>query len=818
MANQTNPNPMEDGVNFLLYCWTMLSVLMICSAVDNIPAGGSISDGGTLVSPDGSFELGFFDPGNSRRYLGIWYKKISTRTVVWVANRDVPLNDTSGSLQLTSGGILVLSNGTKGNATTIWFSNSSQAPTETPVARLLDTGNLVIFTGSDILWQSFDYMGDTLLPGMKLGRNLVTGHDNYFTSWKSSTDPSSGNYTNKLDPHGYAQLFQRDGTEIQFRSGPWNGLRFSGLPYLKPNSLYSFEFVYNDDEIYYKYELVNSSVVSRMVYSTTGSLQRLTWVNRIQEWTLYNTAQIDNCDMFSLCGAYGSCNINDSPLCGCLRGFDPKFPSDWVSGDWSNGCVRKTELNCGDGEGFVKVQNVKLPDTRTSWFNRTMDLKECEKECLKNCSCTAYSSLNISGGSGCLIWFNELIDIRQYSEDGQDLYIRLAASDLDSNGKMNLRVRITVVVIIAVAVVLGMSYLLLVLIGRRHRLRVIENQQRGAYNDNDNDLELPLFSFDIIAKATNDFSNMNKIGEGGYGPVFWGKLRDGQEIAVKRLSRESSQGVVQFKNEVLLIAKLQHRNLVKLLGCCIQGEDKMLIYEYMPHKSLDSFIFDREGKSSLLDWPQRRKIINGIARGLLYLHQDSRLRIIHRDLKASNILLDYEMNAKISDFGMAKGFRGDETAANTGRVVGTYGYMSPEYAVDGIFSVKSDVFSFGVLMLEIISGKRNRGFSHPDHSLNLLGHSWKLYKVGQSNVMMDIQVSDSCDIADVSRFIQVGLLCVQQNPEDRPNMASVVLMLSSEIALPEPREPGFFTERRPHAIGDDDSSSNQMTMTMLTAR
>ncbi|RZR95109.1 hypothetical protein BHM03_00023909, partial [Ensete ventricosum] len=235
------------------------------------------------------------------------------------------------------------------------------------------------------------------------------------------------------------------------------------------------------------------------------------------------------------------------------------------------------------------------------------------------------------------------------------------------------------------------------------------------------DIDLPLFDLGTIVDATNNFSVHSKLGEGGFGPVYKGNLGGEQEIAVKRLSKTSVQGLDEFKNEVLLIAKLQHRNLVRLLGCCIQDGERMLIYEYMPNRSLDAILFDK-AKAGLLDWRRRYNIIVGIARGLLYLHQDSRFRIIHRDMKAGNILLDKDMCPKISDFGMARIFGGDETEANTRRVVGTYGYMSPEYAMDGVFSVKSDVFSFGVLVLEIVSGKRNRGVYHSAPQLNLLGY------------------------------------------------------------------------------------------------
>ncbi|KAF8414026.1 hypothetical protein HHK36_002025 [Tetracentron sinense] len=334
-------------------------------------------------------------------------------------------------------------------------------------------------------------------------------------------------------------------------------------------------------------------------------------------------------------------------------------------------------------------------------------------------------------------------------------------------------------------------------------------------NSGEEDLELPLFDLDSIAAATNNFSIENKIGEGGFGPVYKGELPKGKEIAVKRLSQSSGQGLVEFKNEVILIAKLQHRNLVKLLGCCIQGEERMLVYEYMPNKSLDYFIFD-QNRRKLLSWQKRFDIVMGIARGLLYLHQDSRLIIIHRDLKTSNILLDSEMIPKISDFGIARIFGGDHTEEKTKRIIGTYGYMSPEYAISGHFSVKSDVFSFGVLLLEIISGQRNRGFCHPDHDLSLIGHAWKLWIEGNPLELIDELMENFFPECEVLRCIQVGLLCVQQRPEDRPPMSSVIIMLGNERAMvPQPKQPGFYSEIS--SINTDFSSSGNKSSTVNDA-
>ncbi|KAL6215140.1 hypothetical protein ACLB2K_014571 [Fragaria x ananassa] len=338
----------------------------------------------------------------------------------------------------------------------------------------------------------------------------------------------------------------------------------------------------------------------------------------------------------------------------------------------------------------------------------------------------------------------------------------------------------------------------------RRRLKgLLLNKELGVHKDQ----ELPLYSFATIKKATNYFAESNKLGEGGYGPVYKGVLLvDEHEIAVKRLSKISRQGLREFKNEISLICKLQHRNLVRLLGCCIEAEESILIYEYLPNKSLDFFIFDSI-KHVLLDWRRRVNIIEGIAQGLLYLHKYSRLRIIHRDLKTSNILLDSEMNPKISDFGMATIFGDSDIRGRTNRVVGTFGYMSPEYATYGLFSEKSDVFSFGVILLEIISGEKNIAFFEADHTLNLISKAWHLWKEGSSMELIDSTLRASCSSGEVIRCMHIGLLCVQERAIDRPTMSDVVSLLSNQSsALPLPKEPAFLSHS---SSADADSSSSR---------
>lgn len=338
-----------------------------------------------------------------------------------MANKNGPLNNTSGVLTITSGGNIVIVDSQSGIS--VWSSNSSGT---SPVLQLLDTGNLVVVEGSgSYVWQSFDHPYDTLLPGMKMGSNLQTGQDWYLTSWTSQQDPSTGNFTYKLDHRGLPAVFLRWGSQVQFRSGPWDGERFGGGPELQQNTVFIPRFILNTTHVYYTFDNVDNNIISRFVLSQSGSLQYFTWSGNDGIWVPITTLNANDCDDYEKCGPNGICDFEDQWFCHCPDGFTPKSPQRWNQRQTYDGCVPKTPLNCSAGEGFRKVSMLKLPDN--SYFNMTVESEECENACLSNCSCVAYAKTEVSS---CVLWFGNLIDMITYSVGGQDLYIRLAASEL----------------------------------------------------------------------------------------------------------------------------------------------------------------------------------------------------------------------------------------------------------------------------------------------------------------------------------------------------------------------------------------------------
>ncbi|BFG43137.1 hypothetical protein CerSpe_294110 [Prunus speciosa] len=847
------------AVNIILL--NFLPILPSSTSIDigSIKPNQPMRDGDVLLSSTKIFALGFFSPANSRNwYVGVWYNKIPNQTIVWVANRDNPIipvtdNNASGVGLLAvhgNGGLVIYG---KDQNTPLWSANVSvSSPNNSMTAKLLDTGNLVLLEEDNglsqrILWQGFDHPTNTLLPFVKLGLDRRSKLNRFLTSWKSQDDPGTGNYSCGIDPSGVPQVFLYKGQAPLWRAGSWIGERLSGVPNMPYNFIFNISFVNNQDELYIVDGITNESIFSRMVLEESGVLVRSIWHDQRQQWIKYLSAPEGLCDEYGKCGANGNCDPSNVGKfeCTCLPGYEPKSPPDWYLRDASGGCVRKNGVPiCGNGDGFVKVERVKVPDSSKSLVNMNLSWKACPQECLRNCSCKAYAKADERwGGFGCVTWHGDLMDTRTFSNAGQDLYVRVDAIVLaqyaKSNGSLSKKGKLAislVSVLVFFLLVVPISYWL---VRRKRKGKQRQNKYsprvttRSTYfEDSTAELDessmhsdIPFFDLTTIAAATDNFSLANKLGKGGFGSVYKGVLCNGKEVAVKRLAKHSGQGIEEFKNEVVLIAKLQHRNLVRILGYCVQDEEKMLIYEYVPNKSLDSFIFN-DTKRALLDWTVRFRIIYGIARGILYLHQDSRLRIIHRDLKASNVLLDASMNPKISDFGMARIFKGDQSDANTNRVVGTYGYMSPEYAMEGHFSVKSDVYSFGIILLEIVTGRKNFGYCHDKYSdaINLVGHVWNLWKEGKVLEIVDPSLGELYPVNEVVRCIQIALLCVQEYATDRPTMSAVVFMLGNyDAAVPSPRQPAFLLQRT-YDAGDPSTSTegaksmNDVTCTRVQAR
>ncbi|XP_039014107.1 G-type lectin S-receptor-like serine/threonine-protein kinase B120 [Hibiscus syriacus] len=803
------------------------------AAMDTITPGIHLISSATIVSAGEMFELGFYQPANSvNYYVAIMYKNILEDRVVWIANRDYPVTASAffcigkdGNLAIRQGRIIYM-------VTDLNLTNANVSAT------LLDSGNLVLRDeNSSILWQSFDYPSHTFLPGMKLGYDTMIGKTWSYVSWRSSNDPSPGNFTFQLDPGKEKRLVILNGDQIYWRSiRPWgDDSSFFEFPPEARMNMYNFTFVSESDAAYLTYTLYRNDIISRFTLDATGQLRQVLWLEN--EWSLLNSQPRQPCDVYAYCGANSSCSNVSSPFCSCLPGFEPSSAELWSNGDFKEGCNRKNDLQCGmEGpgtteDGFHEISNVKLP--RNQLPLEVQSIGECRSTCLNNCSCSGFSYTD----QNCSIWSGDLINLQQLPADGisgTTFYLRLSTSDLGTNRSTN-NIRRAIIVSVTISMTVFGSALFIWQVKKKREDRKgqdlltfditmspARSEKKPAKQrrqvEHEKEVEIPLFSFSSVSAATDNFSFSNKLGEGGFGPVYKGKLLKGEEVAVKRLSRKSRQGWDELKNEAMLIAKLQHKNLVKLLGCCIEGDENILIYEYLPNKSLDSFLFGTNA-IFVLPWETRVRIIEGIAQGLLYLHQYSRVQIIHRDLKASNVLLDKDMNPKISDFGMARIFGGTEQRA-TNRIVGTYGYMAPEYALEGVFSVKSDVFSFGVLLLEILSGKKNTGL-YLTNSLNLIGYAWDLWTSNKPLELMDIDLQDKCCPNAATRYINTALLCVEDRASNRPTMSNVFMMLNNELAiLPSPVRPAFSNVRSGLESSQSipEISQNKLTVSVVVPR
>ncbi|PVH35915.1 hypothetical protein PAHAL_7G304500 [Panicum hallii] len=686
-----------------------------------------------------------------------------------------------------------------------------------------------------------------MLSGMKVGKNFWNGAEWYLTSWRSADDPSPGPYRRALDTSGLPDNIVWEGDAKTYRAGPWNGRWFSGIPeVLTYTNVMEYEMVISPRETTYSYITKPGGPLTYIVLLDTGVVRRLVWDADARAWQTYFQGPRDVCDTYRKCGAFGLCDAGaaSTSFCGCLRGFSPASPAAWDSRDTSGGCRRNVKLDCGgDGattDGFLLLRAVKLPDAHNVSVDRSTTLEECRARCLANCSCLAYAAADIRDGdvrSGCAMWTDEIVDVR-YVDHGQDLYLRLAKSELPPPSSPQAFPTAPVVGGSVAVVVVIVLVLVLIVIRRRRgstisgklqpclsllsfffffssfqflRLLItaayanihstldvpgarscalsfpcIEHQLSPAHSVTSSSAPAPIVPYvDLLTlrEATGYFSESNIIGRGGFGVVYEGRIPDGRKVAVKRIIQSPllDEGGEAFMREVEVMSKLKHGNLVQLLSYCKDGNERILVYEYMKNKSLDLYIFGEDPKlRDLLNWERRLEIIRGVAKGVAYLHGLNE-EVIHRDLKPSNILLDDNWKPKIADFGTAKLFVVDQTNPT---LVQTAGYTAPEYITERYLTLKCDVYSFGVMLLEIVSGRKNR------NTPTLLSDAWESWNQHRITELLDSAVAQPEPelLFELDRCVQIGLLCVQQSPNDRPTICAVVTMLnnsSSQIRAPK---------------------------------
>ncbi|XP_073273599.1 G-type lectin S-receptor-like serine/threonine-protein kinase At2g19130 [Primulina huaijiensis] len=776
---------------------------ILCVAADTISANETLYGNQTIVSAGGNFELGIFSPGNSSKcYLGIWYAKVSQQTVVWVANRETPLSKKdSAQLKILDGNLVLLD----GPVNKIWSTDLNATISNSVVAVLLDEGNLVLRDGFSnfTIWESFDNPTHTWLPGGKLAYNNITKKSQLLISWKNNDDPAPGLYSLELVPSRKEYILRWNRTVQYWTSGPWNNHIFSQVPEMRSNYIYNFSYVENVSESYFTYSVYNPSIISRFVMDISGQIKQYNWIDN-SNWFSFWSLPRQPCGVYAFCGGFGSCNDISLPFCDCLKGFEHKSESDWALNDYSGGCVREINLQCenndtsnGKKDRFLMNNYVILPDK--AQVLTVGSEGECESSCLNNCSCSAYSF----GDNVCSIWIGELLELQQLNEGdsgGRTIYIKLAADSSVFSGKSNKGVVLGAIGGSVAAALVILAVILAIVWRRRWQKVGTSKAVEGS---------LTAFGYKDLQNATKNFSD--KLGGGGFGSVFKGTLPDSSVIAVKKLD-SIIQGEKQFRTEVSTIGTIQHVNLVRLRGFCCEADKKLLVYDYMENGSLDTHLFNLKETSKVLDWTTRYQIALGIARGLSYLHEKCRDCIIHCDIKPENILLDAELCPKVADFGLAKLMGRDFSRVLT-TFRGTRGYLAPEWISGVATTAKADVYSYGMMLFELVSGRRNSELSEGEKSKFFPSLAYTLIVQGGDTLsLLDPALSRIAEAEEVLKICKIACWCIQEDENIRPSIGQVVQILEGvmDVNLPPiPRSLQHFVETEENIIFFTDSSSGQ---------
>ncbi|KAM6559832.1 hypothetical protein CsatA_029071 [Cannabis sativa] len=771
----------------------------ISTAQEKISLGSSLSpntNNSHWLSSSGLFAFGFYKTQSNGFALGIWYEKLYQKTVVWTANPDDPPLSHDVTLLFSDNGSIVLQD-KKGVVKAI-IANSSQ-PAAT--ASMLDSGNFVLYNlDSTIAWQSFDHQADTLLPGQPLlpGNQLVSADKRFrlamqgdgklvqypaaspsrpfFSYWESNINNKTGNNVSlNLDLDGHLYLLNATDQNTQTIFG--DGKTFN-------------------EQVLYRLKLDVDGILRLYSHSS---------VDTNSGWGVKWASVGNKCAPIGLCGLNSYCVLTDQDGeqdCACPPGFD------FVDKQSRNlGCQRNTSIDCiaqsqndhhnhdeDSHFSFVELDGIVWSNDDSYSANTAINKSACKDECLKDCNCQAV--LFRKNNNRCVKLTTPLRYSRIRREDLLTTIIKVRTTSFSGKDRANDHHQQAVKsgIFITGMVVSSLGIIGLVISGVLiYRFRTLYYQRIGNLDHDKflDDVSLRPYTFDELEKATNGFKD--QVGRGAFGTVFKGVItsnswRTSKVVAIKRLERVIADGEREFRNEMTVIGKTHHRNLVKLHGYCHEGSNRLLVYEYMKNGSLADFLFN--SKTRKPNWEERIGIALDIAKGIVYLHEECETQIIHCDIKPENILMDDQNSAKIADFGLAKLLMPDQTRTYTG-LRGTRGYLAPEWHRNMAITVKADVYSFGIMVLEIVCCRRSMQMDVPEEKVVLANWVYECFMYGQLErlVKEDDDEDDRVEMSEVEKMVKLGLWCIQENSTLRPTMKKVCLMLEGIIEIPAPPNP-----------------------------
>ncbi|KAI5075473.1 hypothetical protein GOP47_0009549 [Adiantum capillus-veneris] len=648
----------------------------------------------------------------------------------------------------------------------------------------MDNGNLIMKNANDSrIWESFDHPGNTWLPSMLLGPGKR------LQSWLSPDNPSPGPYALMMGNVSNFICVYNDSV-VYYDSGTWNGNKFSNVPEMQNHYIYGFSF--NSSGFDWEASANEAFKISRFVIEYSGIIREMSYLVSSQSWNPFWLKPSNPCGVERMCGPNSICHSTEQPNCKCMStAFEPVSNEEWDQNTFRQGCKRKSPLNCGTNDATNSTHDgfISMNQTSFAWsFDKTLamaDLQKCKDMCLKDCECNGFF-FDADGYGNCSSFSQDLSDGAIFSSAVGTFYMRVSARDLasgteTSTGKSRSHALLIALLVGGIAA-LAMASLAVYLPCTRRRPAPEGHSQPG----------LKAFSFAELQTATKNFRD--KLGSGGFGTVYRGFAGD-QEFAVKRLDR-LDDGEKQFKAEVRTLGTIQHVNLVKLLGFCYEGKHRLLVYEMAHNGSLASHLFSDNTRAAALTWRIRHKIALESARGIAYLHESCHKRIIHCDIKPENILLGTSFNVKVADFGLAK-LVGHEFSRVLTTLRGTRGYLAPEWIAGLPITTKTDVYSFGMTLLELISGQRN---VHMDCYIPSSNPSSVFFPI-----RVALRINQNCEdlacfvdgrmqkgdvsMEELKRMLYCAIWCIQDNEELRPSMGEAIKILEGSLLKGPPPIP-----------------------------